>query len=320
MESSTENYGSRIILASGDFRAERASEKGRKSAESKTPAATSAPAPDHEIVSSPSGQELLADVTWLAAASVRFAEAGASWIVAPTDGLGLDSEQASERSREDWIGVQNVAVRSIKAAVSNHAVKVVGAIGPTDALITLSESDESTLHDDYSAWCRALCDGGCDVILCRSFSELEQLVVAVKAAVSTGLPVVASMTFDSGPDFTETILGVTIPQMCRAMAESGATLIGCDGSEYPDGAPAIVTLLRQSCPLPVYIERSAGRAELGDDGLVYPESPREFADRMEALKAAGAAIIGGGRGVTVAHIVEAARQLDRLSKRRGPVV
>lgn len=301
-----DDYSSTVIVASGDFLSLEVSEKQPRVAHSRA------------LI------DLLLRHDQLRVAAEVFIDAGATMLIVPTD-VSNSIAQADEIangaiSAERLFDGARDAVSCVRKAVEARGAKiaVVGAIGPVDALVTLNEIDEAVLRDAFARQARALADGAADAILCRAFTELEAAVIAVQAArESTNLPVFASMIYDSGAEFSQTALGVTIPQACRALVEAGACLIGCDGSEYPDGAPAVVTLIRQSCELPVYVEITAGRAELSDDGIVYPESPKSFGERLEAIIAAGARVIAGGSGATAGHIAELAKMGARLSRRKS---
>ncbi|MFQ5430599.1 MAG: homocysteine S-methyltransferase family protein, partial [Phycisphaerae bacterium] len=179
------------------------------------------------------------------------------------------------------------------------------------------EIDEETLSRAYRRQAAALAEGGVDGILCRSFTELDALRIALEAAkAATNLPLIGSMVFDSGPDFTETVMHVTVPQAAAAIREAGASMVGCDHAEHPDAAADVVGMLRAACDLPVWVEINAGRAELSEDRRVYPETPKAYGERLPALAQAGATIIGGGRGATRDHIAAMRQARDRFLRRR----
>ena len=215
-----------------------------------------------------------------------------------------------------------------RAAASNHPgapVPVFGAMGPPGKLLMLEEIGERNLSSAYAKQAEALAAGGADAMLCRGFSEIGALTIALAAARrATGLPAVGSMVFDSGPEQNETSLGVTVPQACAELTEAGAAMIGYESGDEPENAAAVVKLLRRSCGVPIWAGVSAGVPQLVDGQVAYPETPAEFAQRLRAVAAAGANFIGGGRGATVEHIAalaaEAARLLGRTSQKRGKPV
>lgn len=311
------HYGSRIILAAADFRSQ------------------VAPGSDHNVkvdsaggrnqqppATSPKGAQLSRML--LRELAKRYIDAGASILIAPTDTASQQSMPPGDNSPNrittalrDSISDALIPLHEAHREAGENRVKIIASLGPIDRLLSLNEIGESELIDFYAAQVQAISEIGADAIICRSFTEIESLIVAIRAArTSSNLPVIASMTFDSGYDRAQTILGVTIPQMCKAVADLEIAMVGCDAGEFPDGAPAIVTMLKESCSVPVYMEVNAGRAELQGDAVAFPESPKDSAERIEPLVSAGAMIIGGGLGVTPDHIHEMARTAERLQKRR----
>ncbi len=301
------DYDARITLASGDFRTCVSSE--------------SPPVSGHWL------QHAL-DANRIESAVESFIGGGASILITPTDGIsalpepgtGDDTGEAlpaCERTFQETAGAfRKAAARAASDQLGVAPVAVWGAIGPVEPLVTLNEVEEETLLEAFGRQATALKAGGVDAVICRGFSELEALVLAVRAVrESTSLPVIGGMTFDAGHDYSQTSMGVTIPQAMKSLLDAGACMIGCDGSEFPDGAPAIVSLLRASGPLPVYVEVTAGRAELIETGRIYPENPKAFGERLERLVEAGALIVGGGAGVSVAHLAEMGKVAARLKNR-----
>ena len=198
------------------------------------------------------------------------------------------------------------------AATAVRPPPVFAAIGPGESLWMLEEVGEAALLEAYMEQARGCIDAGADGFLCRSFSELEPMRIAVEAVRSLcDLPVIGSMTFDAGPDASDTASGVSIPEACRMLKEAGADMAGVDRSEFPDGTAAIVALLKQSGSLPVYAEVNAGRAEVVDAQVLYREASVTYGERFERLHEAGASIIGGGLGAGPDHVVQLIRQRDR---------
>ncbi len=294
------SYRNGIAVADGDFAAEYLLRRG-------------AP-PDLWERASIDTPEVVRDV------ARAFIAAGAEILITPTDGanaVAIEDRSGGGTTAGEQLDAMNRGAAAVyrSAADSAGATAVWGAIGPIEPLLALEEIDEAELFRAYEAQSAALAGGGVDAILCRSFVELEALRIAVRAAAKTGLRVIGSMAFDCGPNFTETTLGATIPQACEAMKDNGAAMVGCDHGTYPDAVPGIVSLMQQSCDLPIFAAINAGLPELREEGVVYPESPRDFADRFRAAAAAGASIVGGGRGAMADHIAALVKARDAYVRR-----
>ncbi len=228
----------------------------------------------------------------------------------PEDAAGVESESI------DLPAANRETVRLFREAVSDYPgarAIVLGSLGPTDAILLLDEADERTVKMAYREQAEALVKAGADGLLFRSFTELNCLEVAIRAAREiTDLPIIGSMTFDCGLERTETSLGVTVPQACAALSAIGIGAIGCDGAEDPDAMPGVVSLLREASNLPVWVSLHPGRPELIDGKERYSESPQDFGRRLAALAKAGVSVIGGARGAGTAHIAALAAARERL--------
>jgi len=254
-----------------------------------------------------------------------FLDAGAKVLVTSTAGANVlslaERLDAKDMTENEILAMNREGAAICRAAASEYPAKdllVFGAMGPTEQLLMLNEIEDATLHDAYETQAGALAAGGVDAILCRSFTEIQALSIAVKAATSaTGLPVVGSMTFDCGPEQTETTLGVTIPQACAEMVDAGASVVGCDCGENPDAAQAVVTLMRQSCGLPIWVKINAGVPQLVEGRVAYPETPDEFTRRLAPLAQAGANFVGGCHGASVDHIAAMAASRKEPKSKRG---
>ncbi|MCG8409464.1 MAG: homocysteine S-methyltransferase family protein [Phycisphaerales bacterium] len=255
--------------------------------------------------------------------SSAFLDAGAAVLVTNTDRVNdvalAKSLESGDIAPEDISAINRAASAAFRSAAdgfSGPTPSVFGTIGPVEPLMTLNEIKESVLLAAYRTQSEALAAGGADAIVCRSFTELEALLVAVQGAKEgSGLPVVGSMTFDCGPEYTETTMGVTVPQACQALTKAGVSMVGCDRGEYPDGTVSIVTLFRASCDLPIWVEINAGQAELEEERSVYAETPKAYSERFKPIAEAGATMIIGGYGASVEHIVEMARVRERYLKK-----
>lgn len=202
---------------------------------------------------------------------------------------------------------QAAALAEAGAAISRRAagegVKVFGSIGPTGKVFMMGEVPEENLLSAFSEQAAALARGGADAILLETFTELAEAMLAVRAArESAELPVVVSMTFDSGPDKTNTVMGVSPADLATAAAEAGADAVGANCGTGPENYVAVAALLRAATDMPVWIKPNAGLPVVRGGETVYPMGPAEFAGFAPKLAEAGASFIGGCCGTTPAHV------------------
>jgi methionine synthase I (cobalamin-dependent) len=193
------------------------------------------------------------------------------------------------------------------AAISRRAAgdgaKVFASIGPTGKIVMMGEVAPEEFDAAFSEQAAALAQGGADAILCETFTELEEALLAVRAARrSTALPVVLSMTFDSGPDGTATVMGTTPAAMVAAAAEAGAAAVGANCGAGPEHYVKVASLLHGATGLPVWIKPNAGLPVLREGRTVFPMGPEQFAAFAPDLVQAGANFIGGCCGTTPEHV------------------
>jgi methionine synthase I (cobalamin-dependent) len=199
------------------------------------------------------------------------------------------------------------------------AVAVAGAIGPSGKILAVREIGETELADAFAEQARALAEGGVDLIVLETFSELAELLVAVGAVKAvTRMPVAASLSFDSGPQRTYTMMGAGASESATALDDAGADVIGCNcGAGITHVLPAVVAL-RAHTARPLWVKPSAGLPELDTGQPVYRQTADEFAALVPTLIDAGANIIGGCCGVGPEHIQRVAAVLEhRRAARRA---
>ncbi len=180
---------------------------------------------------------------------------------------------------------------------------VCGVVGPSAKILAMQEITADELLDDCRQRAGRIADAKPDAILIQSISDVEEAVLCLKAARETcKLKVGVSMTYGSGVEQAETVMGQGCEEVTRRLAGEGANLVGCDCGTAVDESVLIVRLMRQATQLPIAVFPDAGQRELHDDKIIYVETPQDFASKAPSLVAAGANIIGGCCGVSPDHI------------------
>ncbi|MBN2704028.1 MAG: homocysteine S-methyltransferase family protein [Pontiellaceae bacterium] len=190
---------------------------------------------------------------------------------------------------------------------------VLASIGPTGEMLMMGNVSEQQVSDGFLLQAEALKAGGADALVVETMSAIDEAVLAVKAALSTGLDVACTFTFDRTADNNyKTMMGVPVETMVEALVGAGTHIIGSNCGNGLDQMIEIVTRIRAAgAKTPVLIQANAGLPEMRDGQTVYPESPESMAAKVDALLARGADIIGGCCGTTPEHIrliAEAVRQ------------
>lgn len=200
----------------------------------------------------------------------------------------------------------------LREAVADREALVTGSIGPTGKILAVREATEEQLVPIFEEQARGLKDGGVDVIILETFSEMAEILLALKVVKdSTDLPVITSMSFDAGPQRTRTMMGVKAEEAAAALENAGADAIGCNcGSGIEHVLPAVVAL-RSHTKLPLWVKPNAGMPELVDGKAVWKQTPEEFASKAPPVIEAGANILGGCCGSGPEHIAALAKVVGR---------
>jgi 5-methyltetrahydrofolate--homocysteine methyltransferase len=197
----------------------------------------------------------------------------------------------------------NCAGAEISRQAAGKKVWVFGSMGPSGKMLVAEEVTEDELYKAFFAQAKALAAGGADAILCETFTELQEILTAARAAKdATGLPVVASLTYDTGPDYTRTMMGVAAGDAAEALTKAGADVIGCNCGVGIDAYVKVARCLRQHTDRPIWVKPNAGLPEMFGAKVVYKEGPEEFAAKVHLLLEAGANFVGGCCGTTPDHI------------------
>ncbi|MFH1747879.1 MAG: homocysteine S-methyltransferase family protein [Planctomycetota bacterium] len=250
-----------------------------------------------------------------------YIEAGAQFLT--TNTFSANRLLFERRGREADVGeVNRVGAELARSVVGDRDVIVVGSIGPSGKILAVGETTEDRLRPMFAEQAEALASGGVDAIVLETFSELTEILVALQAVRdASGLPVIASMSFDSGAQRTRTMMGAPAEDCAAALDDAGADIVGCNcGSGISTFLP-IVVALRGATELPLWVKPNAGLPELEDGRAVWKQTPEEFASYVPTLLDAGANIIGGCCGSNPEHIRRVALLVEsrqRAAQRKPP--
>jgi methionine synthase I (cobalamin-dependent) len=216
---------------------------------------------------------------------------------------------------EDRVAELNLAGAGLARAVADSAgrqVIVAGSMGPTGEIYqpvgTLSLENGRRAFAEQA---RALAEGGVDVLWIETMSGTEELEAAVTGAAVTGLPLVATMTFDTNG---RTMMGVT-PGAAIEFAHQLGHGLAAFGSNCGIGPAALVHSVAgisdAADPGDILVAKgNCGIPEYCDGHIHYSGTPEIMADYARLARDAGARIIGGCCGTSPVHlraIVEALR-------------
>jgi len=252
--------------------------------------------------------------TWNLAHPERVGEVAQAYVAAGsqiilTNTFGSNRIRLGEQAAADRLAEINTRGVEIALKAAAGRACVFGSIGPTGKLLLNGDITEDELRAAFAEQARALAQAQAQAIVLETMSDLEEAKLAVSAARETGLPVIASMVFDSGKDKDRTMMGNTPEQVARALTEAGADVIGANCGQGIAGFVAICQRLRAATDRPVWIKPNAGLPSMVDGRAKYTTTPDEFASHLPALLKAGANFIGGCCGTRPDFIAAIRRSL-----------
>lgn len=239
-------------------------------------------------------------------------EAGSRVIL--TNTFGCNRFRLGEAGLEDQAEALNRAGVEISREAARGRAAVFASMGPSGKLLVSGDVDAAELAEAYLEQARWLAQEGAEALVIETMSDLEEAIIAVTAARQTGLPVIASMVFDSGREKDRTMMGHTAEQVAEKLTEAGADVIGANCGQ---GIAAFVNACRKlkaATDRPIWIKANAGLPQLEAGRAVYQTSAEDFASHTGALLAAGASFLGGCCGTEPAFISALCRAVAREAK------
>jgi 5-methyltetrahydrofolate--homocysteine methyltransferase len=234
--------------------------------------------------------------------------------------IGAGGSQSCRWKLEKW-GLQdkvteiNYKVTRIVKGVASADTIVVGTILPSGKMLQpLGDLDPDALYDAYKEEVLGYFEGGVDVIWIMTMMDLEEAVIAVKAAKDfSDLPVMASMSFDLTPNGARTIMGVDPVSAAKRLVEAGADVVGHNcGGATPGEATLVIREMKNVTDTPLVSKPNGGKPEINEGKTSWPFTPEQFAEEAVNWVDAGARIVGGCCGTTPKHaakIVEAVKNI-----------
>jgi homocysteine S-methyltransferase len=192
------------------------------------------------------------------------------------------------------------AARIAREAAGNRAL-VAGAIGPLGLRI---EPYGPTSFDEarqmFSEQASALLEGGVDLFVLETFSDISELHQAINAVRELGdLPIVAQVTIQMDGN---TLFGATPEVFTKRIAQWGADVIGLNCGVGPAIVLNAIEKMRALTGKKLSAQPNAGLPRDVGGRQIYMCSPEYMAEYSRRIIQAGASFVGGCCGSTPAHI------------------
>jgi len=247
----------------------------------------------------------------------EYIAAGAELI--ETNTFGANRFKLSLHGLEDRMRATNVAgaaaARAAREAFGRW-VWIAGSIGPIGRpLAPLGTVKAGEARQAFAAQAKALAEGGVDLLIFETFSDLHELTEGVAAAKEvTGLPIIAQMTFTHEG---KTLLGHTPAEIVARLEELGVAVIGANCSVGSQGVLEVMEQMVLVSRTPLSAMPNAGFPAYVNGRIIYFSAPQYMADYARQMVELGVTVVGGCCGTTPEHI-QAMREVLRTVESPPP--
>ncbi len=232
-----------------------------------------------------------------------FVEAGADIIL--TNSFGGTRHRLKLHKAEDRVAELNEKAARLarnEADRATHTVLVGGSMGPTGEILEpLGPLSLDAAREAFAEQAGALARGGADLLWIETMSSVDETEAAVAGARSTGLPVVATLSFDTNG---RTMMGVTPSELAGLHRKHGLAACGSNCGTGPSELVAcIVNLATASDPSAILVAKAnCGIPQFIDGAIRFNGTPELMAQYARLSFDSGARIIGGCCGTTPEHL------------------
>jgi len=202
----------------------------------------------------------------------------------------------------------NVHAARLARQASDGACYVAGVVGPLGrTLAPLGAIAPQEALEVFREQIEALAEGGVDLIMIETISDLAEFDVALAAArEACDLPVVIHKTFTEDG---RTLLGELPHDVVQRAQDGGADVVGANCTVGPQRMLDIIERMVERSELPLSAQPTAGLPRLVDGRIDYHAEPEYMARYARRMAEAGAVLVGACCGSTPAHIAAMAAAL-----------
>ncbi len=250
-----------------------------------------------------------------------YLEAGADLIL--TNTFGGNRARLRLHGLEEHVAELNGAAAALAqqaAAQADRPVVVAGSVGPTGELYKpIGPFDREEGVEIFSEQAAALVEAGVDVLWIETLSSFEELSAAVDACAGRGIPVTATLSFDTNG---HTMMGIS-PGQYADWWNHDQRLVGIGvncGIGPADNVAAAAGIARATTGVALIVKGNCGIPLYQDDALVYPSGPEMMTAYATMAMRAGADVVGACCGSGFDHIAEVRKAVDAFEGGQAPTL
>ena len=244
----------------------------------------------------------------------EYVRAGAEII--ETNTFGATRHKLQPYGLETKVREINAAAANIARLAAGERVFVAGAIGPLGVRIEpFGPTSFDEAKEIYKEQVEGLLEGGVDLFVIETFSELSEIEQAIRAVRElSDLPIVAQMTIQQD---IKTTFGTAPEVFTKKLDELGADVIGLNCGMGPTHVLHGLEIMRSVTSKPLSAQPNAGLPRDVQGRQFYMGSPEYMAEFSRRFVQTGAKFVGGCCGTTPTHIKLIAEAIRSVSPRQG---
>ncbi len=221
--------------------------------------------------------------------------------VVTTNSYGANRLRLAAHGLEDRAREINLASARLAREAAGGRIWVAGSVGPSGAdgaRVLGPGADE--VRQAFGEQIDALVEGGVDVLLLETFTQLAEVRLAMEVARARQpeLPLLVTLRFETDRRLAD---GSAPRDVAEALVQWGADVIGVNCGEGPE---LVFEVARSMLGLdrPVLAQPNAGTPEQVEGRSLYVGNPEYFGVYGRRMLKAGISAVGGCCGTTPAHI------------------
>lgn len=240
----------------------------------------------------------------------EYTDAGSSLI--KTNTFTANQAALAAYGLEKKVKELNAAGVGLARDVAGKDIFVAGSVGPVS-----TSSKRSYSKDEWGRFFKeqieALADAGADVILLETFTNLEEIEIAIRSAKDiTDIPVIAQMSIKAGDDEEGAEDGSVPEEAARRMSLVGADVVGANCGDGPQGVFETVKRMIKATDRPLSAMPNAGLPRVVQGRMLYLATWEYMAEYARRYAQLGVSLIGGCCGTTPKHIKEMKKYLKSV--------
>jgi methionine synthase I (cobalamin-dependent)/5,10-methylenetetrahydrofolate reductase len=244
----------------------------------------------------------------------RYVAAGA--LLIETNSFGANAARLAKYGFEHRVNEINwTAAKLARETARGKDVCIAGSVGPLGLTAEQAKDQGIDRKAVFQEQIGALLDGGVDVIFFETFTDLDELLLALHVKQSLHhCPAICSMACSEEGRLPD---GMPLPQAFERLRAADADILGANCLNGPQAMLRLFQRLPAQGLLSAF--PNAGYPKYHDGRYLYFTSPEYFANAARGLAAEGARLIGGCCGIGPQHIAAMVEALKGLEPVRTKV-